>query len=421
MTLRAYVLGDCHLGAGPHDPLEDFRDDAEFAAFCDRITGGGTTLILNGDIIDFAQIPPFDVPPQAHLLWTEDAARIKLAAALTGHRDFFRGLEQLIQGGSEIVYLAGNHDLETQFPRIQTDLRAAIGASESQLRFGLTERYHGVHIEHGFQFTPENCPHDPTAFILRGPDGKDYVERVWGTDFMLQFYNPLELEYPYADNVKPMLSLVWYGLKNRWIGGRELLRMLVFLKRRGVPWGALASATLGPTPELEPRVLAKSFEDPAWRAVVGERIKDPAFAAEIKAAAAELDADELARALHPSVIEVLPASLGPPPKTLGLFREDRELRAGHDRLATEGVTGVVFGHTHDLVNAELDGCLYNHGTWLPALDLKSADVRAKIDAHGLTKDMLADPSLYRVDRCVVRLDPDPPRRTRMQIVTADKP
>jgi hypothetical protein len=35
--------------------------------------------------------------------------------------------------------------------------------------------------------------------------------------------------------------------------------------------------------------------------------------------------------------------------------------------------------------------------------------------------MLADPSLYRVDRWVVRIDPMPPHRTQVKLVTAEEP
>jgi hypothetical protein len=48
-------------------------------------------------------------------------------------------------------------------------------------------------------------------------------------------------------------------------------------------------------------------------------------------------------------------------------------------------------------------------------------VKAKIKASGITKAMLADPSLYRVDRWVVRIDPMPPHRTQAKLVTAEEP
>jgi UDP-2,3-diacylglucosamine pyrophosphatase LpxH len=424
MTTRAYVMGDFHLGGGPTDPLEDFHDDAAFARFCERVAGPDVTLILNGDVIDFVQIPPFDVPDAAHLLWEVEASKRKLATALVGHREFFAALAGLIQRGGTVIYTVGNHDLDVGFREVQDGLRAAVGADDSQLRFVIgAARYHGIHVEHGFQFTPENCPQDPVAFIHPGPGGKLYLERVWGTDFMLQFFNQLETSFPYADNVKPMLSLVWHGLKNGWIGGREVVRMLVFLKRRGVPWGAVAGATLAAPEPFDPGTVADSFEDAAWQEVIANRAGDPGFAAEMRAAAAELDRTELSRVVHDSVATVDAPVLGRAPEstTLGLFRKDREERAALDRLKTKGVTGVVFGHTHSLVVNGLDGRWLNHGTWLPSLDLDSPKVKARIDANGVTQDMLADHGLYKVERCAVRLDPDPPNATRMRIVPVEDP
>ena len=99
MTQRAYVVGDLHLGAGPGDPLEDFFDDQPFKDFCGRIVSADTTLFLNGDIIDFAQIAPFDTPRDSHLLWTEESSRKKLETAITAHATFFAGLREFMANG----------------------------------------------------------------------------------------------------------------------------------------------------------------------------------------------------------------------------------------------------------------------------------------------------------------------------------
>lgn len=236
---------------------------------------------------------------------------------------------------------------------------------------------------------------------------------MWGTDFMLQFYNDLERTHPYADNVKPMQTVVWHGLRNGWLGARELVRLFVFLKRRGIPWAGLATSLLDEPVPLTPAAAAAAFDDPAWRQAVLDRARqDPAgFKAELDAAVAELEPDERRLATAPAKVELdtdgATGAAPAPSATLGLFREDRELRAGRDRLAAPGVTHVVFGHTHDIVDGELGGRLFNYGTWLPSLNLKDAHVRAKIEAHGLTLDVLKDRSLYAVERRAVRIDADP--------------
>jgi UDP-2,3-diacylglucosamine pyrophosphatase LpxH len=427
MSERGYVIGDLHLGAGPDAPLEDFRDDAVFARLCARIADPDTTLILNGDIIDFAQIPPFDVPKPAHLLWPESASLTKARTALGAHPEFFAGLRGFLGKGGRLRWLIGNHDLDMVWPAVQGCIAEALGAPPGdRLSFvvGATELC-GVHVEHGHHFTSENCPRTPLEFVHAGPGGVPHLERVWGTDFMLQFYNQLERDHPFADKVKPMLKVVWHGLRQRWIGGRELARLFLFLRRRGLPWRAIASATLDQGQPLTAASAAGSFTDPAWKQAVIERARaDAGFVAELNQAIAALEPDEQRLAAQRDPIDAVDPRLdggGGPSATLGLFREERELRAARDRLTRPGITHVVFGHTHEVVDGELDGRLYNYGTWLPSLDLRSAHVKARLAADGISLDVLRDPTLYAVDRRLVRIDADPGREARVRMVSADEP
>lgn len=426
MSERAYVIGDLHLGAGPGDPLEDFRDDEVFARMCEQIAGPDATLILNGDVIDFAQIPPFDVPKPAHLLWPERASLEKARTALAAHADFFGGLRGLLARGGRIRWLHGNHDLDLAWPAVQASLAQELGNPPGdQLAFVIGDtRFHGVHVEHGHRFTPENCPRDPLELFHDGPDGERYLERVWGTDFMLQFYNELERRFPFADNVKPMMKVVWYGLRKGWIGGRTLLRMFLFLRRRGMPWKGIVSATLDEPEPLTAASAASSFDDPAWREVVLERAQtDPVFVDELNQAIAELEPSERRIAALPEPIDAPAPGGDKGGATLGLFREERELRAGRELLAQPGVTHVVFGHTHGVVDGELDGQLFNYGTWLPSLDLGAAHVAARIATEGISLEILGDPSLYAIERRLVRIDAggDPGSQADVRLVTAEDP
>jgi len=429
MSERAYVIGDLHLGAGPGDPLEDFRDDEAFATLCARIAGPATTLILNGDIIDFAQIPPFDVPKPAHLLWPEPASLIKAQTAVAAHPEFFAGLRGLIENGSRVRCLIGNHDLDMVWPAVQRCLAEALGTPPAdQLTFvtGATE-FHGVHIEHGHHFTPENCPRVPLEFSHPGPGGVPYLERVWGTDFMLQFYNQLERDYPFADNVKPMLTVVWHGLRKGWLGGRELARLFLFLKRRGLSWRGLASATLDDVKPLTAASAAASFDDDAWKQAVLERARtDHQFVDALNQQIAELEPEEQRLAALRESIETIDPTLGPgdaraATMTLGLFREDREIRAARDRRARPEITHVVFGHTHVVVDGELDGRLYNPGTWLPSLDLEAPHVKTRLANDGISLEVLRDDSLYTVVRRLVRIDAVPGTESQVRLVSDDQP
>ena len=429
VSQRGFVIGDLHLGAGAGDPLEDFFDDDALARFSERIASPETTLFLNGDVIDFAQIPPFDVPRPAHLLWDEATSVRKLETALAAHPDAFAGLRSFVDAGARLHVLAGNHDLDLAWPRVQQRLRAALGeppAEQFTVTVGAT-CFAGVHIEHGYQFSAENCPRDPERFVHEWPEGGTrYLERVWGTDFMLQFYNQIEREHPFADHIKPTISVVWHGIRNGWIGGRELVRVLLFLKRRGVPWKGILDAVLDDPGPADPAVVVGSFTEPEWRRAIADRARaDHAFVVELRTALGELDDHERSVVLTPEPVQLAdPRLTGPgedPPTTLGLFRDGRERRAARDRLSRDGVTAVVFGHTHGIVSGDLDGCLFNPGSWLPCLDLEAPAVRERIDRDGLTLDALKDRTLYAVDRRAVRIDERPGERTRVGLVAHDDP
>ena len=415
-----YVISDLHIGGGDADKnLEDFFQDEAFVHFVDGVGGPGATLFINGDFIDFAQIPPYAVPAPRHLLWPEPASLEKLERAYRAHGACFDALARFTQVG-ELVINVGNHDLDLSWPAVQRRLSELLGGG--RIRFNLrSSRYHGVHIEHGHEFTPENALEKPDiwkhAWTEPGKQVVEYLERVWGTDFMLEFYNTLERKYSFADNAKPTVTVAFHGLRKGWIGGREIVRLVLFLKRRGVPWSGLSSALL--SDEDTVNTVIDGIEDREWQTMLEERRRqDPAFEAEILEAAASLTPDERA------VLAGSPAPLGTAGElpselsaTLGLFRDGRERRAARARLSQPGVTHVVFGHTHEIVDGELEGTLYNPGTWIPVLDVSSDAVKAKVKAAGgLSLELLNEHAYWVTDRRAIEIRPDGPHAAQLQLV-----
>jgi UDP-2,3-diacylglucosamine pyrophosphatase LpxH len=422
---EAFVVSDLHLGAGDVEPeLEDFDQDDKFAEFVEQIAGPNVTLFVNGDFIDFAQIPPYDVPKPHHLLWTEAVSLVKVQRASDAHAQAFSALAGFLAKGGTLCLHIGNHDLDLAWPSVQTYLRTLLRpGNPNALQFITTfSRYHGVHIEHGHMFTPENATNNAEAFIHEWPEGSGdrFLERVWGTDFMLQFYNDLERSHPFADAVKPMVAVLYHGLRNRWVGAREVVRLVLFLKRRGIPLTAITSAVLGPEEPGFSDVLA-AFQEDEWQDAITQRFnEDPDFLAQVETEVKRLPENEQAIVATPRRVEV-GAGAGIAEEqgaTLGIFREDRELRAARARLAEPSVTHAVYGHTHEVVDGALEGRLFNPGTWLPHLDLSSPVVTAKIKTHGLTLDMLQHPALYVADRQVVHIVPDPPRTVKVRLMAA---
>jgi UDP-2,3-diacylglucosamine pyrophosphatase LpxH len=430
LTRQAYVISDLHLGAGDAEPrLEDFFQDAQFASFLEGIASPETTLYINGDFIDFPQIPPYDVSQEDDLLWTEETSLAKLELALKAHTKCFSAIAAFLARGSQLVLLIGNHDLDLAWPKVQDRLRSVVGdPAKESLRITIgVEEYHGVLIEHGHSFTPENCPIDTWRFIHRSnpPDGQpcDYLERVWGTDFMLSFYNDLERKHPFADNVKPMASVLYQGIKNGWVGVDELVRFVAFLKRRGIPMDAVKTSVLGEKPEA-PRLdhVLGGLIDEGWREAVRERAAhDGRFVADVDRALRMLP-EWQRRAL----VEGMPVATGLERRdlirdedgaTLGLLGASREEKAAKTWLSVGKISTVVFGHTHEIVDGALGKCLYNPGTWIPKLNLRDTAVRQKIKKHGLTLEMLSDSSLYVVERRTVHIVPDGNNRAKVSLLT----
>lgn len=416
-----YVTSDLHLGSGSSDVLEDFHHDNAFAAWVGGLHGPATMLVLNGDVIDFAQIEPLNtanVP--SSLLWDEAASLEKFARACEGHPKFFDALGGFIDGGGRIGIVIGNHDLDMIWPQVQAGFRQRVGErGDDRVRFEVAALdICGVRIEHGHHFTPENCPKDPRAFLHRYDDGKGerlFLERVWGTDFVLSFYNQLKREFPFAGNAKPALRVLAAGVRHHWVEVRHLLVLLAFLKRRKLPptwWdGVLAGQ-----PHLERLredvlldYVAGSFSEPEWQKLAIDLAGDAELRAELESALGSLELEDLA-ALKAGVQVRLGESPSEPEMSeatvLRLFRDSREVEAARD-LADRGARHVVCGHTHHVIEGEVlnerGARLFNPGTWIPRLRLEDPAVTARIDADGLSLHLLNDRSLYVWDLRAVEI------------------
>ncbi len=419
MSEEIFVVSDLHVGAGIEDPLDDFYEEDLFVDFIRSHAHDKSRFVINGDFIDFAQIEPFDVSEiPSNLLWDEETSLHKLNIALEGHRRCFEALGDGLAQGAQLTIIAGNHDFDLAWPRIQQRLREAIGGGEGVIEFvvGSTKTF-GVSIEHGYQFTPENCPKDPTRFVHSwNADGTQrmMLERVWGTDFLLQFFNELERQHPYVDNVKPTIWLAWHGMRRGWIPKSALVKLLVFLKRN-VPVRAIASTM--DVSELSPDLLAEAFDESHWHELAIETLDG---SEEVVAKAIEdlpeQDRMDLARSATVTVGKDLefdaddddePAVEG---AIMRLVRSgSREEACALTRLERPDVTHVVFGHTHQIVDGNLAGAklpaLFNPGSWIPHLDLNDAVVRQKVRANGMTLELVDDPSLYKTEPCCVRIRP----------------
>ncbi len=216
------MVSDLHLGRGYNSAskrwfrLEAFLYDDDFLAFCRWLCrvqqgrGVPLKLVLNGDVLDFLRIDPAplaDAPRRERRpgpLLTPDVAAAMAGDVLGGHPAFVEGVAEVLGVGHEVVYVAGNHDLEIQWEPVQQKVRAAVaralerrGAAAGaigRLSFAPWFVYQPgrIWIEHGCQYDSENAFRFPLRRrMAEGPLAEVVAERDMplGNFFQRYLYN----------------------------------------------------------------------------------------------------------------------------------------------------------------------------------------------------------------------------------------
>lgn len=436
--MRYFIVSDLHLNMGKTDgklhPLEDFDSDDAFARLLEAALRDKAELIVNGDWVDFLQLDPF-LPVGDYrsadgipLGWTKREAAKKLETCLTTQHRHFVDLADYLGHGGRVTILQGNHDPDWFFPAdspsdeppLQKMLRQHLGnPSGDALRFEATfVRLGTVHVEHGHQQCElANCfQRHPDIFY---PDrreallGQPRFELLWGSYFVLSFFNDLEWTHPFADNLKPTFRALVLGVRNGWVNGKTAADLLKYLWGSGIPWKDVAQL-LDRKDKRDPLKLVQGLKDPYLRDVFFERFKrDPSFRTQLESALQAEPQHEI-EALHPnerseSGSEEVTLNTA---QTLGVIRKPRELRQAKRLLDNDGVTAVVFGHTHQAINgssehAPLAG-YFNTGTWTPYFDLSQPGNRALLKEQKLPLEIFMDPSKFprALTYADVRVEPD---------------
>lgn len=371
------IISDTHLGAGPDDPLEDhvckgrpLTRFIEQLAAGDDGAAGEIELVINGDFLEFVQaLPEAFTPVSKDHFCTEDESLAKLEAILDGHASIFRALKAFQEAGNSVTVMAGNHDVDLFWPRVQARLRDRIGSIYFELGQDWYSRYGGrLRVAHGHQLDPANRFedwHHPIGVAA----GRSRLSSCPGTRFVVGFINPMDARFPFVDNIKPYSTLIKVLMRDDLAGGMWACGALMrFLWQDG---GALLGAEVSdPSDPREHILMALAQHD--------------GFAAEVSVVASQLEGkpvtvDSLRRRLMATadldrfLDELLHAGLfldlPPVPQNteavgtlsasdgddgaglLGLAQERmvnvvEELRAAARERASEGAQVVVCGHTH---------------------------------------------------------------------------
>lgn len=421
------VISDTHIGAGGREQgnnLEDFISDADFVRWIQTLVKESNRddidmeLIINGDWIEFLQIPAVDKFEPFHLYESDDYTSYSETEALQRleivqgwHPGLFLGLSDFLSQGPPrrtVTILFGNHDPEVVYPSVQTRLRQLMNATgEDADLVSIGERRYfkdGVFAEHGNAYVEEvNQFTDPDNPL--DPFNSKQIERPAGSQFVTHFFNQLEWELPWIDGVHPTTSLLYYALAFQPALALDILSAFL----RIAPDYALSLAKTpepGSEGEISAQVLS-GIDTPEEQAAVAELINtDPAYAAQFM------------QEMEDALIEqgAIPASprdvAGSPSEPLSPQERARDITERYwlmledaaERIATEkGAQVILFGHIHEPIEKKLpSGAMYlNTGTWIWKGDFTEA-------TDETWRDLINHPDkyMYRRDLSYARIDLD---------------
>lgn len=138
---KAFFVSDAHLGA--HIPSCEHREEY-LLSFFDKIVRGNSHLFLMGDIFDF---------------WIEYAHAIR--------PDYFQALhvlKSLVEDGTEVHYLAGNHDFA-----LGSFLSEKVGITVHPDKLDIELQGRKVHLYHGDGLLKADVGYRFLRKILRNP------------------------------------------------------------------------------------------------------------------------------------------------------------------------------------------------------------------------------------------------------------
>jgi len=394
------IISDLHLGAGfvPDNPLEDFVTDDEFAEFLGMITAESdektmdVELIVNGDMIEFLQVPATDVfnprhiyPSEMYRLSSETASINKVALVIEGHLTFFAALRNFINPADphrQITIIKGNHDVNLHWAAVQDVIREAIGATGDRRGLLAFEKRQvsreGIYVEHGNQYVEKVNRFDNFEEPF-DPKRPGELETPPGSVFVIDFFNDVEREKWWLDAVKPITSLIWYCFALDFAFAARLLVNFLRVAPILVVGSFPVEDESGIVAQMDQ--LRQQMEDEDEVAALGERYAtDEVFRREFNTRV-----DQMMR-----VVEAWPSPEKALPITLEKVRESEAMDNARDiaelteislrqmaqtKIVEEHVQVVVFGHTHQAICEQLDGGMYlNSGTWVWWRDFAGTDI-----------------------------------------------
>ena len=238
--------------------------------------------------------------------------------------------------------------------------------------------------------------------------GEPRFELLWGSRFVLGFFNNLEMTHPFADNLKTMTRALLLGIKNKWVNAGTAADVLKFFWGSGIPWRDIPQL-LGPE-EVDVIRMLHEIDNPEVRDFFFDRLhSDPGFERELSASIKSTPKEELSRFRNTDRLDIGKKEIQvSEPGTLGIFRDSREIRQARMLLEQPGVTSVIFGHTHQEIDghdpaAPLGG-YFNTGTWTPRFDLRKEENQAMLRQGKMPEEILSDRTRFELRLMYAEID-----------------
>jgi UDP-2,3-diacylglucosamine pyrophosphatase LpxH len=442
-TRRKVIVSDLHLGPGTTDPrfagLEDFYEDAGWAAFLEREgRSGPIDLIIAGDFIEFWQLavvlgalPRLEdrAQPEGAVLGSDQAFAVAaIELVIAAHPGVFRALGRLLDGGDHrAIVVAGNHDADLLWPKVQLAIARAVAARDpARLVFVDSAAYQhaGTYVAHGHAYDAANRFPTGHAPFGRDRDGRCRLQTSWGEVFVDRFYTETERQIPFIDNLYPESAAILWALRDNPDTARDLgaavraLDMLRAAQRKGLNRDALGAVLQGVLGVPGARGGGPSSTREVLDHVTDRLTRGDGGAEALVTAVMQLAYDpELAQARRglvaaagalPDVAAALRALGGIDPGVLSklqaaLFGDPLET-AARALLEARGVDVVVLGHNHKvgglvrrIASRGRAGHYANTGSWISVASV------SELRAHRIGWDRLslADRATFPSQRTAV--------------------
>lgn len=383
-----FVLSDLYIGAGyaneGGNDLEEFVVDAELVNFLSEIEAENernrreVELIINGNFFEFLRVPAVDAyvptetyPQEAYLDSSEEASVKRLKIIREGHSEIFKALSKFMRARApqrRITIVKGNHDVNLFWPRVKHSLRHFLGASGPRASLLLfAEDFvsrEKIYVEHGHQRT--EVMNRYTDFLdPRHPDDPTQLYYPPGSRFFIEFCNDVENNYNFANNIRPITTLMWYAL--RW-DLQFAAKLLVSLLRYAPTAMAINGAAPAGNGGFQSADLLQNLHtEAACHHMLQRCAEDPILQQQFYH---QLHQYLNIGAYNNTFQRQAGVTIEYDPVIVGRTVQEQQRSLLHQTAEViaerEGAKVVIFGHTHHPIQNRLDtGGLYiNTGCWL---------------------------------------------------------